>query len=404
MNFHYKAVNKEGNIVEGTVNGQSDFEVAKNLKEQGLTVLHVSTEVDTKAKRFWKSILTIGTVSTHEKIIFSRNLAAMLEAGLALSRSLSVMERQNRNKKFKMVLSGINEEIKKGMSLSETLRKYPKVFSSLFIAMVRAGEESGDLIAALKTVSDQMEKTYLLQKRIKGALVYPGVIISAMAVIGVFMLIYVVPTLTSTFQELNVELPTATQFIINTSDFVQNQALMLVIVATLLVVGFVAMMKSVAGRKVFDTVLLYLPLISPLVKETNAARTARTLSSLLSAGVAYLDAVRITYDVVQNHYYKNILKDAEKNVELGLPVSKVFSDATKYYPVFVSEMIAVGEETGELGGMLIKVADFYENEVEQKTKNMSTVVEPFLMIIVGAAVGFFAVSMISPMYSLVEQL
>lgn len=404
MDFYYKAVNKEGEIIEGIKTGKDDFEVADGLKSEGLTVLFIREGGMSPSKMFFKSFLTFGSVSTHEKIIFSRNLAAMLGAGLALSRSLSVMERQSKNKKFKSVLKGLNIDIKAGLSLSDSFKKYPKVFSSLYIAMVKAGEESGDLVVALKTISDQVEKTYLLQKKIKGALVYPGVIITAMMIIGIFMLIYVVPTLTSTFQELNVELPTATQFIINTSDFIQKQTILLLASLAIIVAIIMSLLKSVTGKKIFDNILLHLPLIAPLVKETNAARTARTLSSLISAGVTYLDAVKITRDVIQNHHYKEILEKAEKNVELGLPVSKVFADASNYYPVFVSEMIAVGEETGELGGMLMKVADFYENEVDQKTKNMSTIIEPFLMIVVGAAVGFFAISMISPMYSLVEQL
>ena len=153
-----------------------------------------------------------------------------------------------------------------------------------------------------------------------------------------------------------------------------------------------------------DWVFLHMPLVSGLVKETNSARTARTLSSLIKSGVPYISAVDITQEVIQNSYYKAVLKKAGKNVELGLPVAKVFEKNQKLYPVFVSEMIAVGEETGELGQMLMKVATYYENEVEAKTKNMSTIVEPFLMIIVGAAVGFFALSMISPMYSLVENI
>ncbi len=203
---------------------------------------------------------------------------------------------------------------------------------------------------------------------------------------------------------MNVELPKSTQFIIAISDMFQNNTFAL-LGGVVFFIGLIFLaFKTSVGRRILDWTLLHAPMVSRLVKETNSARTTRTLSALIISGVPYLTAVEITLGVMQNSYYKEVLKKASKNVELGLPVSKIFEENQNLYPVFVSEMIAVGEETGELGNMLMKVAVYYENEVEQKTKNMSTIVEPFLMIIVGAAVGFFAISMISPMYSLVENI
>lgn len=404
MEFFYKAVTKEGQPVEGKMASSDEFVLGNILKDQGLVVLSIRKEKNTGISNFFKKHAVLGKVSIHEKIIFGRNLAAMLGAGLSLSRALSVMERQQRNKMFKQVLANINNSIKEGASLSIALKEHPKIFPSLFIAMVHAGEESGDLVRSLITVSDQTEKIYLLQKRIQGALIYPGVIMSAMLIIGIAMLVFVVPTLTGTFQELGVDLPASTQLIIDTSDFIKNNTLLLFIGLAIFIGAMVVAFKTKKGQRILDFIFLNIPLISPMIKETNTARTARTLSALLSSGVSYLEAVRITKDVLQNSYYKNILAKVEKNVELGLPVSKVFSEAEKYYPVFVSEMIAVGEETGELSNMLIKVSEFYEGEVDQKTKNLSTVIEPFLMVFIGAAVGFFAVSMISPMYSLVGEI
>jgi len=404
MEFFYKAVTKEGQPVEGKMTSSDEFVLGNILKDQGLVVLSIREEKNTGISNFLKKSLVLGKVSIHEKIIFGRNLAAMLGAGLSLSRALSIMERQQRNKLFKQVLANINNSIKEGASLSMALKEHPKIFPALFIAMVHAGEESGDLVRSLATVSDQTEKIYLLQKRIQGALIYPGVIMSAMLIIGIAMLVFVVPTLTGTFQELGVDLPASTQLIIDTSDFIKNNTLLLFIGLAIFIGVMVMAFKTKKGQRILDFIFLNIPLISPMIKETNTARTARTLSALLSSGVSYLEAVRITKDVLQNSYYKNILAKVEKNVELGLPVSKVFSEAEKYYPVFVSEMIAVGEETGELSNMLVKVAEFYESEVDQKTKNLSTVIEPFLMVFIGAAVGFFAVSMISPMYSLVEEI
>ncbi len=301
-------------------------------------------------------------------------------------------------------MNNLNDSIKSGDTLSGAMAKFPSVFSKLFISMVRAGEESGDLVGALGVVSSQMEKTNDLKKKIKGAMIYPGVIITAMTGIGIFMLVFIVPTLTKTFVELNVELPKSTQFIIDVSDAFRENTFFLISLLILFFVLLIAGFKTSRGKRIMDWVFLHMPLVSGLVKETNSARTARTLSSLIKSGVPYISAVDITQEVIQNSYYKAVLKKAGKNVELGLPVAKIFEENQKLYPVFVSEMIAVGEETGELGQMLMKVASYYENEVEAKTKNMSTIVEPFLMIVVGAAVGFFALSMISPMYSLVENI
>ena len=404
MKFKYKAQKTDGSYVEDIAEARDNFELAKILKEKDLSLISAKPVDNTKLEKLVSSILNFGTVSTNEKILFGKNLSSMIEAGLPLSRAIEVIGRQSRNKKFKSVMNDINDSIKSGDSLSGALTKHPAVFSKLFISMVKAGEESGDLVGSLSVVSTQMEKTHELKKKVRGAMIYPGVIITAMAGIGIFMLMFIVPTLTKTFTELNVDLPKSTQFIISLSNAFKEHTILLLGAVGFLIIMIILGFKTVIGRKILDWFFLHFPLFSGLVKEINSARTARTLSALISSGVPYINAVDITCDVVQNSYYKKVLKKAGKNVELGLPVAKVFEENQKLYPVFVSEMIAVGEETGELGQMLMKVASYYENEVEQKTKNMSTIIEPLLMIVVGAAVGFFALSMISPMYSLVENI
>lgn len=404
MQFHYKALNKEGTMQEGDMAAADKFALGKQLSEQGLSLI-AAWPVDQKSLRgLLKKIGTIGTVSTMDKILFGKNLASMLEAGLAMARALSVMERQTKNKRFQMVLQDLNTSINRGDSLSQALARHPSIFSNLFISMVRAGEESGDMVQALNVVSGQMEKTHQLKKKIQGALIYPGVILTAMIGIGIFMLLFIVPTLSATFADIGVELPKSTQFIIATSEAFQNNTTLMLLGLIVAIGLLVVAIKTAQGRRVLEWVLLHTPMVKELVKETNAARTARTMSALLAAGVPYLSSVQITKGVVQNSFYKAVLEKAEKNVQLGLPVAKVFEESSKLYPVFVSEMVAVGEETGELGQMLMKIAVHYEEAVEEKTKNLSTIVEPFLMIIVGAGVGFFAISMISPMYSLVENI
>jgi len=403
MDFKYKAIDENNNVVEGVEPAESKFELSNILKTRGLILIDAE---ETKIKKFFnfKKLLVAGTISTNEKITFARNVGAMIEAGLPLSRALSVIEKQSRNKRMKGIVNDINTRVKKGSSFSDALENYPKIFDNLFISMVKSGEESGNLISSLSEVADQIEKIYLLKKKIKGAMIYPGVIVTAMLGIGIFMMVYIVPTLSATFEDIGAELPASTRFVISLSVFFKENLFTGILLIFAISVVFYLMMRSKKGKTVIDFILLHTPAVASLVKETNSARTSRTLASLLKAGVPYLNAIRITKATISNSFYIKILEDAEKKVEMGLTISKVFEENQKYYPPFVSEMIAVGEETGDLSPMLFKVAEFYENEVEQKTKNLSTIVEPVLMIIVGVAVGFFAVSMISPMYSLVNEL
>ncbi len=400
MLFEYKALQKDGSITQGTRDAETSPALAKILKDEGFVLISAYP----KKKTQLAFSLSLRPFKMTEKIAFARNLGSMLEAGLALSRALEVIGRQSKNVKTRKVVEDINEKIKAGASLSSALEAYPKIFNSLFVSMVRAGEESGNLAQSFENVAAQLEKNYLLMKKVKGAMVYPGVILSAMGLVGFFMMTYIVPTLSGTFKELDVELPASTTFIIAMSDFLQNQTVLFLLTIVGVITAAVLFFKSKAGKRLLDVAVVQAPLFGQLSKEINSARTARTLSSLLKAGVPYLQAVQITKGVVSNHIFKDILEKAEKKVETGDKISQVFSDNEKYYPPFVGEMVAVGEETGELSEMLLKVAEFYENEVEQKTKNMSTIVEPILMIVVGAGVGFFAISMISPMYSLVENI
>ncbi len=400
MLFTYKALQKDGHIIDGEKESENPQELAKALKDEGLVL--ISTREKNKSKLSMS--FSFSTFKMHEKITFARNLGSMLDAGLALSRAMEVIARQTKNPKTRGVIENINEKVKTGSSFSVALENHPKIFNSLFVSMVKAGEESGNLASSFTNIASQLEKSYLLAKKVKGAMVYPGVILGAMVIVGFFMMTYIVPTLSKTFKELNVELPITTQFIIGFSDFLKNQMIASLILIGLLITGAIVLFKSKFGQKVLDIFVIKAPLFGELAKEINSARTARTLSSLLKAGVPYLQAVQITKGVISNHIYKEILEKAEKRVETGDKISQVFSDNEKLYPAFVGEMVAVGEETGELSEMLLKVAEFYENEVDQKTKNMSTIIEPLLMLVIGIVVGFFAISMISPMYSLVENI
>lgn len=402
MQFHFKATKGNGEIYEGERDSESKSSLFRELKAEGSSVLSVEEVRGSKLKISLPTLSFLNRIGAHEKILFARNMGLMIKAGLPISRVLQVMERQTRNVKLKSVLAGIGESINKGKSLSESIAEFPDVFSPIFVFMAKAGEESGNLAESFEIVSNQLEKTYMLGKKVKGAFLYPGIIFTLMIGIAVLALVYIVPTLTATFRELKITLPLSTRMIIFTSEFLKNHYLICALALVLFIFGFLALLKTQKGKRAVDFVILHVPMIKDLVKHTNAARTARTLSSLLSSGVPVLQAVKITEDVIQNSYYKPVLQSAAKTVERGESIASIFTGAEKLYPPFVGEMTAVGEETGQLPKLLFEVAAFYENEVDQKTKDMSTIIEPFLMIIIGGAVGFFAISMISPIYSITD--
>ena len=402
IHFTYVAKKGDGDTYEGALDVADRYELYKAIKQEGGEVISFKAHSQKGLKNMNMRIDFLSRVKTAEKIIFARNLGSMIEAGLSMSRSLLVLERQTKSKELKRIIASLNDAVSKGNTLSDAMLGYPKVFSPLFISMVKAGQESGTLANSLKIVALQMDRSYALSRRIRGALMYPAVVISAMFVIGIILVTYVVPTLLKTFSDLNVKLPPSTMFILNVSNLVRTQGILLLVGLIVIVAAFIFWKKSPQGKRVIDYVVLKIPVMGNIVKEVNSARTARTLSSLLSSGVDMVSAVKITHDVVQNVHYQAVLEKAQEVIKKGDPISKAFSENEKLYPTFLAEMMSVGEETGKIGEMLLGVAVFYEDDVEQKTKDMSTIIEPLIMVIIGAGVGFFAIAMISPMYSLVN--
>ena len=397
--FTYKAVNSSGQSYEGEMDAQDRFVVYRKIRSEGGSVVFVN-EVKKRTLFDGRFSNMFGSIKAIEKITFARNLGSMIEAGLSVTRALTVMEKQSKNKKLKAILNSLNENISKGQSLSDGMKEYPKEFSQLFVSMVKAGEESGNLAGSLKVIAIQMDKSYALSRKVKGALIYPAVIFSVMVVIGVLMMVYMVPTLTATFKGLGVDLPLSTRIVIGISDFLRNHFLIVFLAVVAVIVTIAALLKTKAGSRAFDYFILHLPVIGTIVKEVNSARTTRTLSSLLSSGVDVVVALGVTEEVIQNSFYKEVLGKAHENIQKGDPISAVFIEHENLYPIFVGEMMNVGEETGKMSDMLLQIAEYYEEEVENKTKNLSTIIEPILMLFIGLAVGFFAISMITPLYSI----
>ena len=401
MKFSYKARSAAGLVTTGIVEARDRVEAINTVRELGVTPIFVNQKM---GGFLGLSSFSLGgnSVKLSEKIMFTKNLSGMLKAGLPLSRGLQVLSRQTKNKFLKKIIETLSETIDKGGTFSDGLAKYPKVFSALFVSMVRAGEESGGMPGALTEIGTNLEKSYALNKKVKSAMMYPSIILCAIFLIGILMFIYVVPTLTKTFKDLGSKLPASTQFIVDLSDLINNHLILLLAGLAAFIFIIILLFRLPRTRRAIDWLVIRLPVVGTIVQEMNAARTTRTMASLLTSGVTISRAISITKEVLQNVHYKKVMEKVEIVVEKGAPISSVFKAETVLYPVMVGEMIEVGEETGKLGSMLLDVALFYEGEVDAKTKDLSTIIEPVLMIFIGAAVGFFAVSMLSPMYSIMD--
>ena len=395
-------IRKEGKPDEiREIEALSRFAVYEAVKNEGGLVTLLTEKKRVLPEWMTRANVSIGTgVSSDQLATFTKNLAGMLKAGLTLSRALGIIEKQSGSKRLTAIAADIEESVRKGSSLYEALGRHENVFPALYRAMVKAGEESGTLAQSLSITGLQMERANRLIKKVRGALIYPAIIIVAIVTVFILMMTFVVPTLTLTFEELKVELPLATRVIAALSSFMtEHFALMLGGIAVLIIGGYFFIRSKPGGALVLTTAL-HLPVIGELVRETFAARGARTLSSLLASGVPLLHALEITEEVLGANAFGRVLQDAQGRVKRGEALSASFTEASALFPIFLSDMLAVGEETGNLAEMLRQVAEFYEEDVEERTKDLSTIIEPVIMLVVGVGVGIFAVAMIAPIYSL----
>ena len=396
--YFYTARSFSGEGRTGILEATDEHQLASILRQEGYIL--ISANLEEREKKLEISFSFFAGVSLVEKMIFTRNLRIMIGAGISLPRALETLASQSKNKKFKKALISIAEEITKGKSFSDALSSHSDIFPELFISMVKVGEEAGTLEDVLKVLTNQMEREYELKSRVKGAMIYPAIIISAMIGIGILMLIMVIPKLAETFEELDIELPPTTRFVIFLGTFLAQKWYVILILALLLAIFLRIILKTKTGKRIVDFLTLKIPIISPLIQKTNSAYFVRTLSSLITSGVPIVRSLEIVSGAVGNVYFQETLQEASEKVRKGSKLSESLRPYQKLYSPTVVQMIQVGEETGETSTILAKLADFYEEEVANATKNLSAVIEPVLMLLIGAAVGFFAISMIQPIYGM----
>jgi len=402
--FLYVAKNYDGETKTGELVAKDEQGVAQQLKSDGFLVTSVKEMEEDNGRVQVAFMDRFIKIALKDKMMFARNLSVMISSGLTISKSIRNLADQTKNKKLNQILLGIHEDIKSGTNLSDAMEKYPAVFNELFVNMVRIGETGGNLDETLNIVAVQLEKEHALMSKVRGALMYPAVIMVAMGGVGVLMLTYVLPQMTGVFKDMNVELPASTKFIIGASDIFKEHSVLVLIFMFVMVVLLRVAVKTKKGKKFISFISLRLPAINNIVIKTNCARFSRIYSSLLRSGVTSLDALKIVSNTLSNYYYKKALRDSIREIQKGVDLSKIIGDNDRIFPVLVKQMIEVGEQTGETEAILLKMAEFYEDEVNQVTKNISSIIEPILMLVMGIAVGFFAIAMLQPMYGLMENI
>jgi type IV pilus assembly protein PilC len=402
--FIYTAKGPDGKSRGGEMKAADERAVAQQLRTEGFLITSIKKIEEKEGGTSVKFLDRFQTVPLKEKMVFARNLSVMIASGLTVSRAVNNLGSQTKNKRFKKILLDIYDGLQQGKTLSEGLAKYPSVFSDLFVNMVKVGETGGNLEEILEIIAIQLEKEHELLSKVKGAMMYPAVIIVAMIGIGILMLTYILPKITGVFKDMDVKLPPTTQFIVGMSDFLKNHSVLVAVsfVGTIIFLRF--FLQTIPGKKTLSFLMVSLPILKNIVQKVNCARFARIYSSLLKSGINVTEGLKIVSNTLTNYYYRNAINDGIEKVQKGINLSTIIASYPKLFPVLVYQMIEVGEETGKTEAVLMKLAEFYEEEVNQITKNMSSIIEPVLMVLIGGAVGFFAVAMLQPMYSLMENI
>jgi type IV pilus assembly protein PilC len=339
-------------------------------------------------------------IPVKEKLIFIQNLSVMIKASIPVLVAFRTLSEQTENKQLSRVLKQIALKLEQGSSLTESMRPYPKVFNELFINMINSGEVSGKLEEVLHHLHLQTKKQYALTSRVKGALTYPLIIVTVMIGIGIFMMIFVIPKITSVFTEYEVTLPLATRILIGTSYFLANQWLISLLSAIAIIYLFIRIIRTRKGKYFFQAIALRAPIFGPIIKKINLANFARTTSSLLKTDIMIVNAFQITANTLGNLHYREAVMDISEKIKKGGQINEVIKNYPDFFPPMVTQMIAIGEQTGEITDILEDLAVFYEEEVDQIMQNLPSIIEPLLILLLGVGVGGIAIAIIMPMYSL----
>jgi type II secretory pathway component PulF len=400
MIFSYTAKDGEGKTKTGFVEAATTAQVAEILRNRNLVPTEIKEKESSPLSLFWQGLRGI---SAEEKMVFTRKLATMVAAGLPLARALEGLAAQTRNPRFREVLSGTLRDVQAGASLSSGLEKHEGVFSRVYLSLIRAGEASGALDKILLRLAENEEKRREFIGRTKGAMIYPAIVVVGMVVVFVMMMTFVIPKLVDMYKDLGANLPLPTKIMIGVSDFFTHFWWLLILLVAGVVVGGWRFSKTVPGRYLWARMILRLPIIGPISSQSQLAETTRTLGLLIGSGIPILTALDIGKGAITNVLYLEAIDRAAILVEKGTPLSAALRNEP-LFPASMWQMVEVGEETGKVDEVLFKISHFFESEVDQSVKNLSTALEPLIMVLLGVMVAFLILSVILPIYSLTSQL
>lgn len=395
--YDYKAKDRDGATITGAVEAPNEVVAQDTLKEKELIVVNLTERKRTTL--FQSSLGFFNRVPKKDVVLFARQLAVMISATVPIVQALRILVKQTSNITFKIIISEIADEVDGGAKLSASLARYPQAFSDFFIHMIRSGETTGKLDETLNYLADQQEKDYDLESKIRGAMIYPGFILSAMVVIGALMMIFVIPKLTDALQAGGAQLPLATRVLIGASTFLKNFWWLIIGLAGVIIALLRLYLRTPTGRRQFDTLKFHLPVFGNIFQKIYLVRFSRSFSTLIASGIPVTKALEIVADVIGNVIYKELTLSTIQEVEAGNSIATILVQ-NKIVPAMLPQMMIVGEQTGKLDLILDKLAAFYSKELENLVANLVSIIEPLILVIMGGAVAVIVMAILLPLYNL----
>ncbi len=398
--YKWKGKNRAGKEQQGEIEADNDAQVREHLENAGFSQLKIKK----KPKEYELVIPGItGGVSLKDIVVFTRTFSTMVDAGLPLIQCLEILGDQTENPSFARTIKDIKGDVEGGSTFADALRKHPKVFDRLYCNMIEAGETGGILDIIMQRLSVYMEKNMAIRRKVKGAMIYPAVVVMIALTVVTFLMIYVIPTFAEIFVGLGTTLPVPTQIIMGISEWMQHNFMTMFIGVIVIVVAIRLFYKTEFGKRLLDGMMLKAPVFGPLLRKVAVARFTRTLGTLISSGVPILDGLDITARTAGNKVVEEAVLETRVAISEGRSISEPLSE-TDVFPPMVVQMIAIGEQTGALDSMLNKIADFYDDEVDQAVSNLTQLIEPMMIVVLGVIIGGIVIAMYLPMFKLIGEL
>lgn len=398
MRLRYKAVSVDGKRIRGFVEAKEIKDAATYLRQRNLIPIQISEEAEFD---LLKKVPGVDKVSSSDLVLFTRQMSSMLSSGLTLLNGLEILKEQVSNKILQETIGAILLDLEEGKTFSESITKYPEIFPPIYVSLVKAGESSGLLDKIFLRLAINLEKQKKLKNKVKGALMYPVIVIILMLVVMFILMIFVIPQLSSLYNSLNIQLPIATRIVVGLSNIFVKAWPLIIGFFVLMIYAFVRWKKSPRGKEMYDKNILKFPLFGRIIKQTILTEFSRTFGLLVGTGTLIVNALDQSAGVTGNVLYEKLIKDIAKRVEKGVTVGEAM-EAYPYFPPLLVQLVKVGEETGKMDENLLKASEYFEEEVNQAVKTLTTAMEPLIMVVLGVGVGFLVFSVITPIYSLLS--